>query len=660
MRQLVHFGTLCAILLIAIAIVAPTRAEPVVGAYYYPWYNGSGNFTVSPDGGRDISLGIRGITTPQQTAAIGSYSSFDASAVSAQIDQSHRGNIDFWALSWWGPNSYTDRAIRETILPHPRASELQYAIHYESEGRLGSYNAPNYSNLIDDFRFLANNYFSDPNYLRIDGRPVVFMYLTRAFFNEQVSSNVVASLHRTIQREFGVDPYIVGDDVFTDSFDPSRAQLWDAVTNYDVYGNAMRSIGSTSEAITRTASVYDEAIAGLAGSGVGFIPAATPGFNDSLTRAGHPTAPRYFVDDSNSQPGDVFQKMLEDVAVPRVDPNAGNLLMINSFNEWHEDTQIEQSVVTASTKNDLTGVQRFTSGYAYEGYGARYLDILREATSDPASMPLDSVDMIDNASFVHGLYQSLLHRPADGAGLDRWMETLDGGESRGDVVERFLNSRERLARVVDEYYRSLLDRTADTGGLEFWVNRIASGGSGSDVVVSFLTSPEYTASHRSNADFVRGLYEDILHRQADTDGLRHFVDQLRNGRTREELIRSFLASPERSHAIIDGLYRELLGRGVGPVGLDAFSTMIQTGQGDLNDVVTALLTSDEFLSNARRRLDSSQWYYWYNVGLAQQQSQASTLGTAAIPEPSAAALTVLAFSTFLLASRSRQAPLSSR
>ncbi len=51
---------------------------------------------------------------------------------------------------------------------------MSFAIHYESPGRLGSLNKPDYANLLPDFQYLAKHVFSTPNYMRIDGRPTGF------------------------------------------------------------------------------------------------------------------------------------------------------------------------------------------------------------------------------------------------------------------------------------------------------------------------------------------------------------------------------------------------------------------------------------------------------------------------------------------------------
>jgi glycoprotein endo-alpha-1,2-mannosidase len=349
-------------------------SEPMVGVYYYPWY---GTF----NGGHSVSQSLRGHLAPPQPPELGLYSSRASATIASHIDHSHQGNIDFWAVSWWGPSSAEDSTIRNNLLTHPRVGELKYAIHYESPGRLGTFESPNFNNLIPDFRYLANNYFQNPNYIKIDGRPVVFMYVTRAYFNSQASRDAVASLRSTMLAEFGVDPYIVGDDLFSGGVDLQRAQLWDAITDFDVYGTVLQGGGSTSAALTELAGVYDDARTVLANTDVGFIPTASPGFNDKGVRSGHPAAPRYMVDDPDSNEGDLFARMLTDVVVTRTDPKAENILMINSFNEWHEDTQIEPTVVAERTNVDDSGLQQFTEGHFYEGYGDLYLNILRSATS---------------------------------------------------------------------------------------------------------------------------------------------------------------------------------------------------------------------------------------------------------------------------------------
>src|SRR5438132_10589547 len=107
-------------------------AATQVGAYYYPWYG-------AIPGGHSWTQTLREHLAPQQPPALGYYGSRTSSVIESQIDQSHRGNISFWATSWWGPTSNENATFRNSILTDPRAGELKYAIHYESTGRLGSF-----------------------------------------------------------------------------------------------------------------------------------------------------------------------------------------------------------------------------------------------------------------------------------------------------------------------------------------------------------------------------------------------------------------------------------------------------------------------------------------------------------------------------------------
>lgn len=371
--------------------VCGTSVGANVGVYYYPWY---GSFA----GGHGFDSTLRMHLSPAQPPALGSYSSRDGAAIASHIDQSVQANVDFWAVSWWGPNSAENRTQRDYILTNPRASELKYAVHYESTGRLGTFDSPNFSNLTPDFRYLASTYFQNPNYLKINGRPVVFMYVTRAYFNTAESRTAVANLRTAMQAEFGINPYIVGDDVFGSNIDVQRAQLWDAITDFDVYGTVMQGAGSTATALTNLAGIYDSARNAANSSNIGFIPTASPGFNDAGVRSGHPAAPRYMTDDANSTEGLLFKRMLNEVVVPKVDPKADNILMINSFNEWHEDTQIERTIVAPRTNNDDSANRTYSQGYYYTGYGDLYLNILRGATATLGDYNFDG--KIDAADYV--------------------------------------------------------------------------------------------------------------------------------------------------------------------------------------------------------------------------------------------------------------------
>jgi hypothetical protein len=55
------------------------------------------------------------------------------------------------------------------------------------------------------------------------------------------------------------------------------------------------------------------------------------------------------------------------------------MMLVTSWNEWSEDTAIEPAASAPATASDRSrSGSVYTQGYRYEGYGTRYLDILRE------------------------------------------------------------------------------------------------------------------------------------------------------------------------------------------------------------------------------------------------------------------------------------------
>ena len=348
------------------------KDQVMVGAYYYPWWRGE------DDRGRKnwLEKVPRLRLDPPQHPAAGLYSSDNPALISEHIAQSRRGGIDFWAVSWWGPDSQSDRVFRQRILKHGKASELRYAVLYESEGRFGGLKNPKFANWKTDLAYLREHIFPDPNYLKIGGRPVLIVYLTRALFRGDGEQ-----CFKVLREEFP-EVYLIGDEVFGPGYKPERAALFDAVTAYDVYGQSAKPKGSNRKAVEALARNYRDAREAAKSAGKGFVPVVAPGYNDTRVRPGNEPAPRYFAEEPGSQQGDVFRAMIADAALPNLDPATGNMMLVTSFNEWYEDTQIEATTgkAGATSKDNSDSGREVTRGMTYQDYGCFYLDTLREMT----------------------------------------------------------------------------------------------------------------------------------------------------------------------------------------------------------------------------------------------------------------------------------------
>lgn len=351
-------------------------SKPLVGAYYYPWYRGSGRYGRSQ---WDNVMRLH-LDTPQKPKS-GLYDSRDPKVIADHIEQSVRGGISFWAVSWWGPRDFKDDVFKDHILKHPDSSKLKYAVLYESTGRMGSFKNPNYSKWISDLEYIKKTYFDDPRYLKINGKPVIFFYLSRVYFRNKGEDALKQ------MREKFPEIYLVGDDVFfgkglDNKYKSEWAKNFDAVTVYDVYGQSIGRYGGTHKAVEFLAGNYKQAKKAANSVGTAFMPAIAPGYNDTAVRDGHPGRARYFTDVDNSKEGDIFRELIRQVALPNTDPLCDNIIMITSFNEWYEDSQIEATAGTSppSSKDDSKSGDYYTGGQKYVDYEYLYLDILKEET----------------------------------------------------------------------------------------------------------------------------------------------------------------------------------------------------------------------------------------------------------------------------------------
>jgi glycoprotein endo-alpha-1,2-mannosidase len=348
------------------------QSNYLVGAYYYPWHGSSFH---NGDGY------IRNKLQPAHSPTLGEYDDSKPEIISQHLAWSRQANIGLWVTSWWGPDRLEDSNTRDVIMEHDELGDMKIALHYESTNRV---RPDDLSIVRTDIEYMCDRYFDHPNYYRINGRPVVFLYVTRKVENMGVLETVV-SIMRSTARNCGHDIYLVGDSAFGDA--PSASETFpafgylDAVTNYDVYGSAGEpSKYAGSAAVDNYYSDQASWRARAIENGCRYIPAVSPGYNDRGVRlaSNHPPLSRRLTADGEE--GSLFRYQLQK-AKPLVDGRVDKLLMVNSFNEWHEDTQIEPALGEPTTLPEV-----LTGGMEYSGYGELYLNLLRESTLNVANI----------------------------------------------------------------------------------------------------------------------------------------------------------------------------------------------------------------------------------------------------------------------------------
>jgi glycoprotein endo-alpha-1,2-mannosidase len=203
-----------------------------VGTYYYPWH---GNDFHRQDGY------LRDKLIPRHQPKLGEYDDARPEVVAQHLAWSRQANINLWVASWWGPGFREDVTISEVIMKHADLGDHQIALMYESTSRVKQKEDWTTQRVAPDMEHICQAFFDNDNYYKVDGKPVMVMYLTRKLHSNGVLGEVTQIMRDTAREVCGTEIYLIGDQVWSDA--PISGEQYppfdylDAVTNYDMYGN---------------------------------------------------------------------------------------------------------------------------------------------------------------------------------------------------------------------------------------------------------------------------------------------------------------------------------------------------------------------------------------------------------------------------------------
>jgi glycoprotein endo-alpha-1,2-mannosidase len=374
-------------------VFAAADKDYFVGTYYYPWYGYNNFHGPYPTGSTTLVYHLN----PQMTPQLGWYNQWNPDVISQHYKWARYAGINFFVTSYWGSGSAEDNVIQNCMFNNPDRGDIKLAVFLEP--------VITPSNITDETYHLCDYYFSRPGYFRIDGKPVIFIYVTRAMSDANLTTYI--TYLRTAATSKGYAVYIVGDEVWDGSgaFKSSRVSLMDAITNYDVYGNLGAGHFATDSTLNTWQSDCNSWRTKAHSISREFIPAVSPGFNDRGVRSGHTPTSRKLYNETYAF-GTLLSGML-DRAKSLADRD---MIMVTSWNEWHEDTQIEPTISAPPTNvDDSNTTQNYTQGLYYNGYGMLYLNILRDKTTLLALCDYDDDGQVgfDDLAFL----------------LDYWLDT---------------------------------------------------------------------------------------------------------------------------------------------------------------------------------------------------------------------------------------------
>jgi hypothetical protein len=204
-----------------------------------------------------------------------------------------------------------------------------------------------------------------------------------------------------------------------------------------------------------------------------------------------------------------------------------------------------------------------------------------------------------NTRYIYWVYNDLLGRGPDTAGLNFWVGQLNGGVPRPAVATSLVYSNEYRGDVIAGMYQDFLNRGTDSGGLNYWVGRVAAGLTFEQFETMLIGSPEYynmaNKGKGNNTDFVKSMYEDVLGRSVDTGGLQYFTNLLNSGVPAATVVSIVVLSTENLRTTVDGYYQHFLSRNSDPAGRDYWVGQLQQGARD-ETIVSLIIGSNEYFS----------------------------------------------------------------
>ena len=279
-----------------------------------------------------------------------------------------------------------------------------------------------------------------------------------------------------------------------------------------------------------------------------------------------------------------------------------NIRRSDEYKENQQDIEVQEQGRAPDVDNadDVT----FNNANAGdEDFNNLYNDTFTAATGGGQAETNNDQEKIDQ---INTIYREELERDSDNEGANYWLEELKSGRQTLDDIRANIRRSDEAANLesnkafIEEQYEGGLDRGSDSEGMSYWLKDLATGQSREDVAANIRRSDEFSTQAENYLD---NLYENILERDPDDEGLEYWKEQLTSGnQTRQEVEANINRSDEKW---LGDTYKEELGRSLGDEGREYWLNDIKEGQ-TREQVLANIRRSDEYLNRGEQECPTGQ------------------------------------------------------
>jgi glycoprotein endo-alpha-1,2-mannosidase len=298
-------------------------------AFYYPWYGPSHHWG-------KVDAARHEIEQARHYPVKGAYSSHDTNIIAWQIDAAKAHGVTGFIASWWGRGTFEDQSI-PLLLQTAEPRDFRITVYWEIERGSGLQLIPQ---AVRDLTYLLKRYATNRAFLTVRGRPVIFLY---GRVMEEVPPATWPKIIAGARADAG-DFLLVAD-----GYSERNAHLFDGLHTYNICTSVKGK--NAGQLKSWAARHYAEAVKLARAHGRIACVTVIPGYDDTKIRS-----PGLKVDRGD---GMVYRTLWEEAI--RAQPD---WVLITSWNEWHEGSEIEPSLEEGDEYLRITGesASRFLAG----------------------------------------------------------------------------------------------------------------------------------------------------------------------------------------------------------------------------------------------------------------------------------------------------------